>query len=139
MQRKLMILISLTQQSQYKQESHQGPSKIHQHLERLWYRRNQQHCHDIFCFQKTYSRYRTTIIMRTTEYRQECKMYITFSFSYPQFYISSGVIHGSVFYSVTNYHHGYHIVYIQYRLTLWFFFLYRYVVCNKCVCRKKNM
>lgn len=39
-------------------------------------------------------------------------MYITFSFSYPQFYISSGVIHGSVFYSVTNYHHGYHIVYI---------------------------
>lgn len=49
-------------------------------------------------------------------------MYITFSFSYPQFYISSGVIHGSVFYSVTNYHHGYHVVYIQYRLTLWFFF-----------------
>lgn len=66
-------------------------------------------------------------------------MYITFSFSYPQFYISSGVIHGSVFYSVTNYHHGYHIVYIQYRLTLWVFFLYRYVVCNKCVCRKKHV
>lgn len=66
-------------------------------------------------------------------------MYITFSFSYPQFYISCGVIHDFVFYSVTNYHHGYHIVYIQYRLTLWVFFLYRYVVCNKCVCRKKHV
>lgn len=67
-------------------------------------------------------------------------MYITFSFSYPQFYISCGVIHDFVFYSVTNYHHGYqpYRVYIV-PLDFVVFFLYRYVVCNKCVCRKKHV